>query len=238
MSRCCLAPSGACCFARGVVRPPASAPPAGRAVFSIRLPPPAAAGFASTSRSASASASSLATSSAGSTPPAAELLPASPGMDRRRAALALGLLGLATFLPAASAQAVIEGQSFSLTPYLLARKQASNLSFYLPPVRLVKSGLAKALMLLGAGDKAAVLALILEAVDTCGLAGPGSLESFNFVDTCALRILAKNVPARAREFVEGGPAQERAMAEALTAIGALVGQVTTIRIICLQAAAT
>ena len=93
---------------------------------------------------------------------------------------------------------------------LLERKRKSNASYFLGPVRVMKSRLRALLDTLqtGVDDETLRLAALDCVPDASGRTG--SAVSSVRVDNCTLDILVKNVAARTREFAKGDRSPERA----------------------------
>ena len=88
-------------------------------------------------------------------------------------------------------------------------KRQSQLKFWVAPVRLTRSRLVDAQRLArgpGLPDFEAALEELGAASQGCTLPAEGTFAAFqaNFIDTCVVRILMKNAPARAKDWVGGG----------------------------------
>ena len=105
-------------------------------------------------------------------------------------------------------------------------KRQSQLRYWLAPVRLARVHLVDAQRLARGRGFGEALEELGQASQSCTLPAEGSFEAFQarYVDTCVFRILMKNAPARAKDWVgRGGRGSELAVVAAETEMKAAGG---------------
>ena len=115
------------------------------------------------------------------------------------AAAGLGL-GLGLGLPPAG-----PARAFGPLDGITDAKRRSNLKFWIAPPRLARDRLIDAERLARAGGFGEAREQLVTAAQDCLIPEAGSVVDLQqrFIDTCTFRILVKNAPKRAAEFVEG-----------------------------------
>ena len=120
----------------------------------------------------------------------------------RREGLLLGAagLGLGLGLPPAG-----PARAFGPLDGITDAKRRSNLKFWIAPPRLARDRLIDAERLARAGGFGEAREQLVTAAQDCLIPEQGSVVDLQqrFIDTCTFRILVKNAPKRAAEFVEG-----------------------------------